>query len=127
MLELARARLESFSDRTELVQDDFVNADISGAFDVVLALGLFDYLPDPKPFVEQMYTLSADGGSTVGSFPRWHWLKGPVRKVRYEVINNCPIFDYTPEGVRSLFAGAGFSRIEVHAPGNAGFLVRAVR
>jgi SAM-dependent methyltransferase len=127
MLELARTRLDRFEDKSELIQGDFLAADLDRSFDVVLALGLFDYLADPKPFVHRMYALSADGGSTIGSFPRWHWLKGPVRKVRYEVINNCPIFNYTPESVRALFGGAGFSRIDLHAPGNAGFLVRAVR
>jgi hypothetical protein len=66
-------------------------------------------------------------GSVVASFPRWHWLKGPIRKFRYETLNDCPIFDYTEPQIRHLFADAGFSRIEVLAPGKAGYLVRADR
>jgi hypothetical protein len=38
--------------------------------------------------------------------------------------NNCPIFDYTAGGLRRLFGGAGFDRIELRE-GNSGFLLRA--
>jgi hypothetical protein len=47
-----------------------------------------------------------------------------VRKLRYEVINNCPIFDYTEDGLRRLLAEAGFARVDVKS-GKSGFLVRA--
>jgi hypothetical protein len=63
-------------------------------------------------------------GSAVASFPRWTWTKGPIRKLRYEVINNCPIFDYTEEGLHGLFAAAGFAGVNLQ-PGTSGFLVRA--
>jgi len=54
-------------------------------------------------------------------------VKGPIRKVRYEWLGNCPIFNYTREGLERLFTGAGFSRTEISAPGRSGFLVRAYR
>jgi hypothetical protein len=44
--------------------------------------------------------------------------------LRYEVINNCPIFDYTREGLMELFAG--HSNVEIR-PGKSGFLVRATK
>ena len=65
-------------------------------------------------------------GSMVASFPRWTWTKGPVRKLRYEVINNCPIFDYTEDGLKQLLVDAGFAKTEIKA-GKSGFLVRADR
>jgi SAM-dependent methyltransferase len=126
MLGLARERLARFGDRVSLVQGDFREAPLEAPFDVVLALGLFDYQADPESFAVRMHELLAAGGSVVGSFPRWHWLKGPVRKVRYEVINDCPIFDYDEAGLRALFGGAGFGVVDVH-PGKSGFLVRAER
>src|SRR5439155_26687594 len=43
MLRLARDRLERF-DSVELLEVDFLDFDTPRAFDVVLALGLFDYL-----------------------------------------------------------------------------------
>lgn len=122
MLELARARLERFGDKVTLIQGDFLAADIPGSFDVVLALGYFDYIEDAPAHVRRISGLLAPGGSVVSSFPRWTWTKGPMRKIRYEVINNCPIFDYTRDGLMELFAG--YSAIDVR-PGKSGFLLRA--
>lgn len=123
MLELAKERLAPFGDRVRLVQGDVLETPLEGQFEVVLALGLFDYVATPEPLARRMYEVCA--GSVVGSFPRWTWTKGPVRKLRYEVINNCPIFDYTEPQLRRMFSEAGFEHVEVHAPGRSGFLVHA--
>jgi SAM-dependent methyltransferase len=122
MLDLARARLERFGDKVTLIQGDFLSAEVPGPFDVALALGYFDYIADAPAHVRRISELLAPGGSVVASFPRWTWTKGPVRKLRYEVINNCPIFDYTREGLAELFAG--YSSLDLR-PGKSGFLLRA--
>src|SRR5947209_15853414 len=44
MIEMATRRLGRFDDRVELVCGDFLEVPIEQSFDVVLALGLFDYL-----------------------------------------------------------------------------------
>jgi SAM-dependent methyltransferase len=124
MLGLARARLERFGDKVELVQADFLTAPLEGPFDIALALGYFDYIEDAAPHVHRIGELTS--GSMVASFPRWTWTKGPVRKLRYEVINNCPIFDYTEDGLKRLLADAGFARTDIKV-GKSGFLVRADR
>jgi SAM-dependent methyltransferase len=127
MIELSRRRLERFAPQVELVCGDFLEVPIEGRFDVVLALGLFDYLPDADRFAQRMFELCAPGGSMVGSFPTWSLVKGPVRKVRYEWIGDCPIFNYTRDGLESLLGNAGFSEVEILSPGRSGFLVRARR
>src|SRR5436305_1162270 len=71
MIELARQRLARFEDPVELVCGEFLEVPIDGRFDVVLALGLFDYLPNPERFVQRMFDLCAADGSMVGSFPAW--------------------------------------------------------
>jgi hypothetical protein len=63
----------------------------------------------------------------VGSFPAWSPVKGPIRKVRYEWIGDCPIFNYDRPGLQRMLHGAGFHRIEMLTPGRSGFLVRAHR
>ena len=127
MIDLARARLERFADRTQLLVDDFLTAPLTGPFDVILALGLFDYLPDADRFSRRMFELCAPGGCVVGSFPSWSWLKGPVRKVRYEWIGNCPIFNYDRRKLELMFGESGFDRVEITSPGRSGYLVRAYR
>src|SRR5947209_4785297 len=127
MIELARGRLERFGERVELITDDFMDTSIEGAFDVVLALGLFDYLPDAQRFARRMFELCTAGGSMVGSFPAWSPVKGPVRKVRYEWIGDCPIFNYSADQLRAMLSTAGFGRVELLAPGRSGYLVRAQR
>jgi ubiquinone/menaquinone biosynthesis C-methylase UbiE len=122
MLDLARTRLERFGDKVQLVKGDFLEAELEGPFDVVLALGYFDYIEDAPAHVRRISELCS--GTAVASFPRWTWTKGPIRKVRYEVINRCPIFDYAEPQLRELFSD--FAKVDVQA-GRSGFLVRADR
>jgi SAM-dependent methyltransferase len=127
MIAMARDRLERYGDRVELHVADFLDIDLQGGFDVVLAVGLFDYLPNATEFSDKMFALCAPGGAVVGSFPTWSWLKGPVRKVRYEWIGDCPIFNYSRSQLDDLFRSSGFARVEIHSPGRSGFLVRAFK
>jgi SAM-dependent methyltransferase len=128
MIELARSRLERYPpEQVELVLEDFLDASIDETFDVVLAVGLFDYLPEPHRYARKMFELCAPGGCVVGSFPTWSPVKGPVRKVRYEWIGDCPIFNYSRRELELMFGGAGFDPVEVITPGRSGYLVRAYR
>jgi SAM-dependent methyltransferase len=127
MIELARARLDRFAERTDLIVDDFLNADLAGPFEAILAVGLFDYLPEPHLFTRKMFDLTAPGGCVVGSFPTWSMIKGPIRKVRYEWIGNCPIFNYSRRELELMFGASGFDRVEIQSPGRSGYLVRAYR
>jgi len=127
MIGLARARLKRFAPQTQLIVDDFLTAPLEGPFEVILAVGLFDYLPEPHRFSRRMFELCAPGGCVVGSFPTWSLLKGPVRKVRYEWIGNCPIFNYSRRELELMFGASGFERVEIASPGRSGYLVRAYR
>jgi SAM-dependent methyltransferase len=127
MIDMSRARLDRFSERTELIVDDFLTAPVDGPFEVILAVGLFDYLPEPHRFSRRMFELCAPGGCVVGSFPTWSLVKGPVRKVRYEWIGNCPIFNYSRRELELMFGASGFERVEIASPGHSGYLVRAYR
>lgn len=122
MLDLARERLARFGDKVELVQGDFLTGQLEGPFDVALALGYFDYIEDAAAHIRRIGEVCS--GAAVASFPRWTWTKGPIRKIRYEVINNCPIFDYTGDGIRRMFSDAGFRTTELRE-GNSGYLAVA--
>jgi 2-polyprenyl-3-methyl-5-hydroxy-6-metoxy-1,4-benzoquinol methylase len=122
---MAERRLARFGPRAKLLHGDFLEVSLNGPFEVVLALGFFDYIPEPQRFARRMYELCS--GSVAASFPRWNWLKGPFRKVRYEIVNNCPIYHYTERELTFVFGAAGFSRVKVVPRGRTGFLVRADR
>ena len=122
MLAYARARLEQF-DAVELHEGDFLDLDVPQTFDVVLALGLFDYLEDPSRAADW---LRARCSSTlVASFTRWDWVKGPIRHLHYDVVHRCRVFDYTEARVQALLTGAGFSTVELVLHGRRGFIVEA--
>jgi SAM-dependent methyltransferase len=127
MIEMATRRLGHFDERVELVCGDFLEVPVERTFDVVLALGLFDYLPNAAEFARRMHDLCAGGGAMVGSFPAWSPVKGPARKIRYEWIGDCPIFNYTREALEQMLGEAGFSEVEILSPGRSGYLVRARR
>ena len=127
MLALARSRLHRFGERVELIEADFMETAPEGPFEVILALGLFDYLPDPERFSRRMFELCAPGGCVVGSFPAWSAIKGPIRKVRYEWIGDCPIFNYTRRELALMLGATGFDQVEIISPGRSGYLVRARR
>lgn len=122
MLQLASERLQRFGTKVELHVGDFLETQLEGSFDVIVSLGLFDYIEDPVPFARRMREFCR--GTVLGTFPRWNWYKGPIRRLRYEVINNCPIYDYTERELRFLFSASGFSKVEVDVARN-GFLVTA--
>jgi SAM-dependent methyltransferase len=127
MVQLAHQRLTRFDSRAELILGDFLQTALAGPFDVVLALGLFDYLPEPHRFTRRMFELCAVGGCVVGSFPTWSLVKGPIRKVRYEWIGDCPIFNYSRRELELMLGASGFAHLEIASPGRSGYLVRAYR
>jgi hypothetical protein len=50
-----------------------------------------------------------------------------MRKLRYEWIGNCPIFNYTRRELELMLGATGFARVEIASPSRRGFLVRAYR
>lgn len=123
MLGLARRRLDQH-EAVELIEGDFLDLDVPGTFDVVLALGLFDYLEEPA---RAAAWLRARCSSTlVASFPRWERVKAPLRHLYY-ALHGSPLFEYTEPGVDELLRDAGFSNVEFPSRGPRGFLAVSTR
>jgi SAM-dependent methyltransferase len=121
VLALAERRLQGRSEVT-LLEGDFVDCTLEETFDVVLCLGVLEYVRDPRAAAAW---LRAHCGSTlVASFTRWDWVKGPLRHAHYR-LHGCALRDFPPAEARTLLQAAGFGRIELEPVSRRGYLVVA--
>jgi 2-polyprenyl-3-methyl-5-hydroxy-6-metoxy-1,4-benzoquinol methylase len=90
-------------------------------FDVTLAMGVFDYLKEPVPFLGKMKDLTR--GRMVISFPSKYTPQMPIRKI-WLATKDCPVYFYTRSAVERLCAAAGVDNYEI-IPIKAGYIVRA--
>jgi predicted TPR repeat methyltransferase len=89
-----------YAQKVTTVCGDFLETEINDDFDLVLAVGYFDYIRDAKEHLSAMVELTK--GDLIASFPkRWHILT-PQRKVRY-LLAGCPIYFYAEWDVYDLF------------------------
>lgn len=114
MLDLAaaNAQREGVSDRCRFIEADFLTHRFDRRFDYLLAIGFFDYVEDPLPFLKKAHELTQT--RFIATFPRLLTWRAPVRKVRL-MLKNCPVFFYTQARVVDLLTRAGFSveRVEL--------------
>jgi SAM-dependent methyltransferase len=122
MLALAWRRLHQH-EGVELIEGDFLELDVPGTFDVVLALGLFDYLEEPARAAAWLRAHCTS--ALVASFPRWERVKAPLRHLYYALYGS-QLFEYTEPGVDELLRDAGFSNV-FPSRGPRGFLVVSTR
>jgi ubiquinone/menaquinone biosynthesis C-methylase UbiE len=107
------------SDKCEFICDDFVSHRFDSSFDVVLALGLFDYIKDAEPLFKKIAQLKPR--KFIASFPAYTLIWGIQRKIRYEWIRKCPIYYYTLEQLERLYRSALFEHFNI-IKGKHGFL-----
>jgi SAM-dependent methyltransferase len=75
-------------------------------FDLVIAIGFWDYVEDPRSRLAKIRRLSER--RFLSAWPRADTWRAPVRKARLSVLG-CPVYFYRPDAVRSLLEGAGFT------------------
>jgi SAM-dependent methyltransferase len=112
MIELAtrEAADAGFADRCNFVVSEFLNHPLAETFDVVLAIGYFDYLKDPLPHLLKMVVSCR--GRLFASFPkRWEW-RAPSRKLRFFLQRGFVRFYSRPE-VEKLIAESGLPEDQV--------------
>jgi SAM-dependent methyltransferase len=126
MIDFARhaAAQHGVADRCEFVCADFLTHHFDDGFDVVLALGLFDYVPVAGPLFAKI--AGFEPRAFVASFPKFTPIWGTQRRVRYRWIKKCPVYDYTREQVAGLCRRAGFERVMV-VEGRHGLMCAAGR
>lgn len=115
MLALAREHAEAFGvrDQCEFVLGDFTEAQFDERFDITIAIGVFDYVAEPRPFLEKMASLANEW--VIASFPSKSPIRTPIRKVRYW-FKRCPVYFYDQIQIHHLLDGLGKYRI-IKIPG----------
>ncbi len=109
--------------RCEFQAGDFLAFPTGRRFDMVCALGVFDYVEQAEPFLRHM-TQFADR-VIYASFPGWTLVRSPLRKLRY-ALRSCPTRFYRRSEVRTLFEAVGFGPVHLK-PVPSGCLAWAVK
>ncbi|HEX4143249.1 MAG TPA: methyltransferase domain-containing protein [Pirellulales bacterium] len=112
MLDLTRQRVEKLSllDRLTTVEGYFPAAAPPGPFDFAIVMGVMDYVAEPVAFLKALRQIMT--GTAAISFPSHHWLRTPLRKVRYR-LRSCPVYFYDEALLRSIGAEAGFGTVDI--------------
>ncbi len=107
MLALARGEAEQHrvADRCEFVQADFLELDLEETFDISIAMGVFDYVPDQVPFLRKMAALTT--GEVIVAFPSHSLIREPARRLRYKLAAKGDVYLYGKDDVERIAAEAG--------------------
>ncbi len=114
----ARDLPEHLKDNVAYQEADFLTWETRESFDCVVALGIFDYLDNPLPFLEKMKALASK--SVAFSVPGSGNLRQIVRTVRYR-FKRCPLFFYSKQKLENLLTGDGSTHV-IQNIGSSGYL-----
>jgi ubiquinone/menaquinone biosynthesis C-methylase UbiE len=124
MLALARREAEQHgvADRCEFIQADFLDLELEDAFDISVAMGVFDYVPEQVPFLRKMAALTS--GKVIVAFPGHSTLREPARRLRYRLAGKGEIFLYGQDDVERIAEEAGLlHRKIIHIASSGGIFV----
>jgi cyclopropane fatty-acyl-phospholipid synthase-like methyltransferase len=124
MLALARQEAEQHrvADRCEFIRADFLEIELEEKFDISIAMGVFDYVPDQVTFLRKMVALTT--GKVIVAFPGHSLLREPARRLRYRLLGKGDIYLYGREDVERIATEAGLREKEIiHIPSSGGVYV----
>ena len=122
MLELAdeTVRTHGVADQCTFLKADFLEYDPDEAYDASVALGVFDYVKDPGPFLRRMAALTR--GKVIGSFPGDAPVRSLQRRIRYN-LRGCPLYFYSREKLERTCEQAGLTDYRIVPYASSGFLL----
>ena len=108
MLKLAQELVDNdgVGDRCEFMHADVENWASSERFDLVIAIGFWDYIADPRSRLKKIHGMTK--GTFLSAWPRAETWRAPVRKVRLSILG-CPVYFFRHDQVHSLLKEAGFT------------------
>ena len=117
MVKLANDRAASYSGLVSVEQKGWEQIDSVDAFDAAVALGVFDYVPNPAELLARMGRAAPH---VIGSFPA-PGLRVVLRKVRYGA-HGVGVYPYTAARISELAAGSDMFVDRLVPLGRAGHL-----
>jgi len=108
MLKLAEQLVsrDGVADRCDFVHNDVLNWKTDRKFDEVIAIGFWDYIMAPPERLRIIRSLTKE--TFLSAWPRfWTW-RMPVRKVRLQYIEGCPVYFFRKSQVINMLFEAGF-------------------
>jgi SAM-dependent methyltransferase len=122
MLDLARdiARQREVTDRCQFVQAGYLDYRPQDPYDIAIAIGYFDYIPDAVTHLRKMRKEAREKLVTV--FPVAGTVRAKIRKVRLGM-GGCPVFFFTQDDVKKLLADSGWELTRMERIGQLWFVV----
>jgi SAM-dependent methyltransferase len=120
LAELAAADCDGLVDVTRIGWEDLAAWHTGEPFDVAIALGVFDYVPNAGDLLATMGDIARH---SIASFPR-PGLRTNLRKLRYGA-RGVSVHGYSPERIRSLASANGMETVELAPLGRAGYILFA--
>jgi SAM-dependent methyltransferase len=108
MLDLGRELVKQtgVADKCDFVLSDILDWKTSQTFDLVIAIGFWDYVADP---LERLKVIRGISGSRfLSAWPRAGTWRAAIRKRRLKV-EGCPVYFWTHSQVEDYLGRAGFS------------------
>ena len=107
MLQLAKALVskDGVLERCDFVLSDIQDWKTDRQFDLVIAIGFWDYVGDPLPRLQVIRSITRD--RFLSAWPRAGTLRAQIRKQRLKIAG-CPVYFWTEEAVTDYLSRAGF-------------------
>jgi 2-polyprenyl-3-methyl-5-hydroxy-6-metoxy-1,4-benzoquinol methylase len=102
------AEKEGVTDRCKFVLSDVLDWKTDEKFDLVIAIGFWDYVGDPLPRLQVIRSLTKT--TFLSAWPRAGTLRAGIRKVRLKA-DGCPVYFFHLAEVEDYLQRAGF-RVE---------------
>jgi len=113
MIELAKEYTKNVRENREVFKficSDFMEFNTEETYDLIIAMGFFDYIKDPVPVLKKMRVLS--NHSVIASFPSVSIYRTPLRKIRY-YFKRCPVYFFNPDMIKQFALEAEFTNCDI--------------
>lgn len=124
MLRLARDLVErnAVADRCNFVQSDVLDWKATEQFDLVIAIGFWDYVADPLPHLQVIRGITR--GKFLSAWPRAGTWRMAIRKVRLKLAG-CPVYFWKLSEIEDYLERSGFRMVSLEIHGQL-YCVEAV-